>query len=363
MEYAGAASGAVLGYTLGNIPGAYFGMRAGRYLGKRRRQSMAAGPSKRRKKWTVGRASKKSIAIDGVTRQRDDKMLYKKRRMPAKKRKQWKKFVKKVNAVEIKDRGLQIVKYNQNGVSNTTVPALGQRYKAVHLYGTGGTAGEPGSRDLFLLGSDVEAKAVNWLKLLGGNINPTIPNAKNLTEIRMQSAQLDLYIKNTGNVVLLIEVYHLWYVKNNNCPSFGDTVGWVDAVEQVKQEYDGTTVSALAAVDLQTFNASMFDEPQFISKLGCTVKSVRQVYLGSGEIHHMQIRDPKNYNINLFNYRLQDGVNYQGYVDPKLTETYVVVAKNIDQTTEGTFTVNACRTYRYTVEGVKQTATGLKATN
>lgn len=362
MEYAGAASGAVLGYTIGNVPGAYYGMRAGYSLGKRRRGTKKPYPSSKRRRLGA-RVSKKSIAMDGVTRQRDDKMLYKKRRMPAKKRKQWKKFVKKVNAVEIKDRGLQIVKYNQNGVTGTNVPALGQTYKAVHLYGCGATAGEPGSRDLTLLGQDVEVQSVNWLKRTGGDINPTIPNVKNLTEIRMQSAQLDMYIKNTGNVVLLIEVYHLWYVKNNNCPSFGDTVGWVEAVEQRKQEYAGSTVTDMSAVDMNTFNCSMFDEPQFISKLGATVKSVRQVYLGSGEIHHMQIRDPKNYNINLFNYKQQDGVNYQGYVDPKLTETYVVVAKNIDSVTEGQFTVNGCRTYRYTVEGVKQTATGLKASN
>lgn len=355
----GAASGAVLGYTLGNIPGAYTGMKLGYRAGKRK-MSVPYVARKRRK---TGRYNKKSVVLDGTTRQRDDKTLYRKKRMPARKRRQWKKFVKKVNAVEIKDRGLQVVKYNQDGVLATTVPALEQRFKAVHLYGAGATASEPGSRDLSLLCKDAETQAVAWVKDFGGRMNPHIPDFKNNIEIRMQSAQLDMYIKNTGTEVLLIEVYHMWYVKNNNAPSFADAYAWVTSKEQIKQEYEGSSVTAMTPVGLNTFNATLFDEGQLISKLGATIKSVRQVFLGSGDVHHMQIRDPKNYSINLFNYRLQDGTGYQGYVDPKLTETYLVVAKNVDNSLSGTFTVNACRTYRYTVEGVKQPASGVVSVN
>lgn len=359
METAGALSGAVLGYTAGNIPGAYMGYKVGKYLGKRRRATKSYTKNKKRR--LNGTFNKKSIALEGTTRQKDDRLLYVKRRMPKGKRRVWKKFVKKVHAVEITDRGLQTIKYNQNGVISSNVPALGQVYKAVHLYGAGATAGEPGSRDLNQLGLDVQVQGANWIKRVGGDINMTIPTTANKIEIRMQSATLDTYIKNTGSITLLFEVYHLWYVKNNSAPSFGDASGWVESKEDIKQEWDGTTLTPLTQVGLTGFNTTLFDESQFISKLGCTIKSMREIYLEPGQVHHMQIRDSKNHNINLFNYVLQEGVNYQGYVDPKLTESYVIVAKNIDNSIEGQFTTNACRTYRYTIEGVKQPAAGRKS--
>lgn len=360
MEYISGAAGGVLGYTAYNIPGAYMGYRAGKAAYKRKYKKSYKS-NKRQKKMTDYKYSKKSVAIEGTTRQRDDRLLYVKKRMPKGKRKQWKKFVNKVHAVEIRDRGLQTIKYNQNGVTSTTVNPLSQSYKAVHLYGAGATAGEPGSRDLNQLGTDVQVKAENWVKRVGGDVNVTIPTSANTVEIRMQSASLDTYIKNTGNVTLIFEVYHLWYVKNNSAPSFGDATGWVESKEDIKQEWDGTTLTSLGQVNMNGFNTTLFDESQFISKLGCTVKSMREIYLEPGQLHHMQIRDSKNYNINLFNYQLQEGTNYQGYVDPKLTESYVIVAKNVDSAVEGTYTVNACRTYRYTIEGVKQPGAGLKA--
>lgn len=327
--------------------------KAGKYLIQR---SMKSYMSKRN--------SKKSITFDGVTQQRDDKVSYRKRRMPKKKRRQWRKFVKKCEAVEIKGRGLQIAKYNQNGVNSIPVPALGQVYNACHLYGAAVTSqGEPGARDLKLLSNDVLTIGEAWIKRIGGDVNQTLGFTKNKTEIRMQSAQLDLYLKNTSSVVLLFEIYHLWYNRTTNAPSFAEGAFETFNNEQIKQEWDGSNLTNMTQCNLNSFNATLFDENQLISYLGATVRSVRQVYIGAGEIHHMQIRDPKNYNIDLNKYQNLEGQNVTGYVDPKLTETYLIVVKNIDSSTAGSFTYNACRTYRYTVEGVKTTAAGLKSIN
>lgn len=357
-ETAGAASGAVLGFTAGNIPGAYMGYKVGKYLGKRRRMSASKPYANKRRRTTT--VSKKSITFDGTTNQYDSRVAYRKKRMPKGKRKAWKKFVKKVSAVEIGDRGLQTLKYNPSSVGPTTVPPLGQNFKVCHLYGCSDTTSEPGCRDLSLIAKDIETMGVNWIKLTLGAVNPTVPQVYNTQHIRMQSAVLDLYLKNTGTTTLLFDVYHLWYVKNNNAPSLLDATNWVEFAEQRKQEWDGSTVTDLSPVNMNTFNCTMFDEAQLISKLGATIRSVREVYLAPGQVHHMQIRDPKNHSINLFNYVRQVGQSYAGYVDPKLTETYVAVAKNLDTTTEGSYTFNACRTYRFTVEGVKTTASGFK---
>lgn len=335
------ASGAVIGYTLGNIPGAVAGYYAGSRLARRG-------------------GSKKSVTFDGTTIQRDDKVSYVKKRMPRRKKKAWKKFVKKVVAVEIGDRGLQIAKFNQNGFSSVTVPALGQTFKAFHLYGAGSTAGEPGVRDIWQIAKDVEAAGTNWIKVAGGYINPTIPNDSMKVPIRMQSAILDLYMKNTGTVTLVLDIYHLWYRGKTNAPSFFDGYNWVQAKEVKRQDGDTAGATDNTQLDLTIRGATLFDEPQVLSFIGCTIKSVRQIQLTPGGVHTMQTRDPKNYNIDLFKYLPQDGVSYTPYVDPKLTESYVVVAKNLDGSDSGSLLLYADRTYRYTIEGVKTVKTGVK---
>lgn len=332
-------SGAVLGYALGDIPGAVAGYYAGSRMARRT-------------------GNKKSVAFDGTTLQRDDKVSYVKKRMPRRKKKAWKKFVKKVVAVEVKDRGLQVAKFNQNGFSSAAVPALGQIFKAFHLYGAGSTAAEPGVRDIWHLAKDVEAAGVDWIKVTGGYNNPKIANDNMKVPVRMQSAILDLYLKNTGSVTVVLDIYHLWYKGKTNAPSFGDGYNWVQAQEVIRQEGNTSANTANGQIDLTTRGATLFDEPNLVSYLGCTVKSIRQVQLTPGGVHTMQIRDPKNYNIDLFKYVPQSGVEYTPFVDTKLTETYLVVAKNLDPSEAGSILMYADRTYRYTIEGVKTTKTG-----
>lgn len=364
MEYIGGASGAVLGYTAYNIPGAVVGYKMGKAAMKRRYASRSTQTpyAKAGRKRSIGTQTRsgKSVNVDGVTQQKDDRTLYRKHRMPKRLRKRWKKFINKVHAVEIQDRGLQIIKYNPTIAGPTTIAAGAQNFKAVHLYGCSSNGGDTGAQDLLLLSKDIQAQSASWIKRVGGDVNLTIQDTENKVEVRMQSAHLDLFIQNTSATPLLFEIYHLWYVKNNNAPSFGDAFNWIEAKEAVKQEWDGTTLTNLTSINLNQFGATLFDDPQLISKAGCTVRSVKEIYLGPDAIHHQQIRDSKNHNIDLMAKLAQLG-STSGYADPKLTETFLVVCKNPSVSNEGSYIVRGVRTYRYTIEGVKQVASGYVA--
>lgn len=328
------AAGGIVGYTLGNLPGAYAGARLG---------YAAAGGYKKR-----------SIVSDGTTVQRDDKITYRKKRMPKKKRKAWKKFTKKVNAVEIKDRGLQVQKFYY-GFNGATVSAQTQARAVFHLYGTANTQAntgtETGNMDMALLRTEANLRQQNWIKQIGGVPNPTIPGGLLTPEIRMQSAILDCTIQNSGNVPLIVDIYHVWYTKANNYKSFGDCLASWNNEHIPLQTGSTSAIADETKLRLDQLDTKLFDLPQLISLTGLTVKSVREVYLTPGQVHKVGIRDAKNYSINPGRYGLNIS-DQVGYADPKLTESYILVFKNYG-TSDGQYNMWGTRTYRYTVEGVK----------
>ncbi len=337
-KYATAAAGGILGYAIGDTYGAIAGAKLGYRMGTYN--------------------TKKSIAFDGTTGQRDDKIGYRKRSMPKYKRKQWKKFVQKVSAVTLKDRGLQILKL-EYGI-NQSVAANGQQWMFAHLYGQAFTATsgpECGHRDLNRIATLANTRSQDYVKNVGGNANPELQD-KGRSNIRMQSAVLEITITNTGDHTMIFDIYHIWYKKNNTAPSATDAYSWALAQAVPLQDGSESAVTDLVVNNLAEYGCSLFDVPTFLSKLGATVKSMRQVQITAGGVHTMQIRDPKNYNINLWNKIQQSGVNYSGYVDPKLTESYFIIGRNPKIDVSTAFNVRADRTYRFTVEGIRTAQTG-----
>lgn len=333
----GKASGSTLGYVVGNVPGAVAGYKLGGYL--------------------AGGVSKRSTNYDGITTQKDDRLAYKKRTMPRRKKKAWKKFSKKVAAVSLKDRGLNVLKCNKQTISAVSVPSLGQAYKAFHLYSkannTVAKTYDEGLGDMAALLADPNLKAHNWIKQVGGVPNPTIPQDNyGWQKIRMQSAVLDVYIKNDGTVPIVAQIYHLWYHKNMLVGSFTDQLANFTTQDVPLQIGTTSSVTARNSLSLGNRGVTLFDMPELLGSLAASVRSVREVYITPGNLHTLQIRDPKNHLIDL------NQLLGTGYTDRKLTETVVVVCKNLDGTTAGSVTMYSDRTYRYTVEGITQDHTG-----
>lgn len=87
---------------------------------------------------------------NGVTSQYDKTLVYRKKRMPRRKRKSWKKFVKKVRRAMEKDYGKTSVVFNhlQDRVTGgIIVPGADQGRSECHLYGFSGTIDTSGVSD------------------------------------------------------------------------------------------------------------------------------------------------------------------------------------------------------------------------
>lgn len=304
---------------------------------------------------------KKGITVSGVTNQHDEKMIYRKKRMPKGKRKAWKKFTKKVKAVEIKDRGLQVIMYE--GTKSVTATGGSANWLAAHFYGEGAgltSAKEVGLSDLQQLGKHANLVNEKYTNAnIGGNNNFRTLDTSNVArrnDIRMQSAQIDVTLTNTGTNAVCVVIYHLWYVSDTDV--YGIDNALAASQESPIQLTNGfnSTLPDLTAVAPSQYDWKLFNQPGLISKLGCTVRSMKEVYLSPGQYHRMNIRDPRNYNISIDSVNNQTGVTFHTFSNVKRTESLFFHVKAPGG--DSTVSMKATRTYRYTVEGVRTVQTG-----
>ena len=358
MEYLSGASGAVLGYTAGNIPGAYMGYKVGRMLGKRKRTVSKKPYSQKRRK-----VYKESKYKGGITTQHDRQLQYVKKSMPKYRKSAWKKFVKKVRAVELQDRGLITQQFQ---FMNTVGAAeYSQGFHAYHLYGIKDSAlavtangGEPGHRDIQLIARNALLNTTQYGNPALNNANPEIGKF-GFSKILFESAVLDVTIFNDRNYTQLVEVYHIWYKKKNDINTLAEAhTIFKNGLQKIQDTTTYSGVSDQSGIDLYNYGTSLFECGPMIARLGITIKSKRIYTLPAGQSVTYQIRDPKNHTIDLAQYLnrgAEQGVS-PGYADPKLTETVLVVVKppayDMPEGYEGSgVRVTAIRTYKYSVEG------------
>lgn len=117
--------------TVAGAAGGLFGRRAIGY-GVRTSGRLANSSSR-----TLTRTSRATRSGVGVTTDRDFRNVYRKRRMPARKRRQWKRFVRKVDAVAERKRGTLSCVFNT--VHREAVGDNLQRMWGITLFGYRGT--------------------------------------------------------------------------------------------------------------------------------------------------------------------------------------------------------------------------------
>lgn len=320
---AGAAAGGALGYIAGNVPGAIIGARAG-YRAARGR----------------GGGGNRAGYAKSITAQHDTKTVYKKSRMPRRKRKRWAKFVKKVVAAT-DDRGTQTFLFNK-AHSETKVSLVGgmsqQALVCAHLYGKNGqlAAGELGNRDLYEI----------CQSLIGGGVDDS-------AKIRFMSGVLDITVTNQRNPgipentyegPLEVDLYHIVYPSNKQL-----------VVNGLGQAYDTATTKVnggygLPKVNINDRGATPFDIGQASAITGLKILSKKKYYMGYGQAFTYQIRDPKNYQFDVGTHN-----DKFCFYQPKMTQSLMIVAKPtalIGDNQAFNFIVGATRSYKLQVEGV-----------
>lgn len=258
----------------------------------RRGGMFGAARSARNRLFTRNRQRQQTRSGQGVTTQYDAKLIYRKRPMPFRKKKRWRRFSKKVNAVAEKSWGtLTFVLNNSATFTNTT-------------------SGNQGLADMGLYGWQSTSSAFNDLK----NMKDIIDNAAmttdtglpvgNSSKIFFQSGVMDLTLRNTstlttnavpdldGTAKLEVDIYEC--TQRKQAEDANGTYNNPRALFGANSTYTlPIGGGAQTEVNLSTRGATPFDLTYVLGRFGVKVWKKSKYTLGNNEQMTYQIRDPK----------------------------------------------------------------------
>lgn len=247
----------------------------------------------------------------GVTTQYDRKVMYSKKSMPRRKRVQWKKFVKKVQASLLKDFGTKMVLYNDQlseAWSGDT-----QRYQTFVLYGKDGSSGtttKAGYRDLVtLFANDPDlADATSLVKFFSGVIDVTISNNSYYTDGTTTN----------DNLSMEVDIYEFMFSKDN-----------IDAVDIqamiTRAENNTAKINALnAQIQLTVRGVTPWELPDMLAQ-GVKILKKTKYVLTRGQNITYQFRDPRNFSLRKDYIDTSD----DNFVIKGKTKGFMVLAKGV----------------------------------
>lgn len=303
-------------------------VRAGLSLALRKTQS-------RTNTWLTRRSS---IAHAPITSQYDVKTVYRKKRMPRRRRRRYVRFAKSVQHLNMKATALQTQLIRENKI--LIAPQNTTSYVAQMMYSCNGDGGAQGSASALSRGKTNDLNDM----LTDGTLtnNPT-------ALVHYQSCTMDTMLRNNGTTPVVVEAYHIVVrsdAQDTNSQRYVENIYEIgfDTPTAVNEGATGTNRTRMDATDIGStpFNNSMFARY-------FTVKKKIRIELGAGEISVLQIRDPKNRKFQ--RYKIDNMV----YI-PWVTQGYLFQVIGAPTNTEGSnFTeatsvsITSTRTYNYHV--------------
>lgn len=319
-----------MGYITGNIPGGYYGYKAANYLYdkkqnymKRKYSGKSAGKRAmkrfRRATWKT-RSIKKGAAGGGVTFQSDSTTQYVKKSMARGKKRSWKKFVKKVNAVDEKDYGKQTIlisrqfQYGPEGQYDPSEVLL-QHWGGMFMYGvktTDAMGQTEGFNDVYnILNTDWDNRErVVGIATVGGN-QVTSYGSKLQSKYIFTSACMDITftnntvfsgpnVTNVNTVATMeIDVYEIGFRKSN-------TNATLQNIQQGLQtgsapNVDTVRINTSGGLEPRSRGVTLFELPTFLSLYGVKVYKKTKFMIPKGHSFTYQKRDPKRRYFDYFN--------------------------------------------------------------
>lgn len=290
----------------------------------------------------------------GITDQHDRSRIYKKKFMGGRKKRTWKRFVRKVNAVAEKTLGSRTAVFNRSVTfTNTTAGNQGLGYMALYS----------------LQGVESWMNDLNNISATENQGDPTSAAGINIagsTKFLFQSGILDMTIKNNtqrieleGNIGISIEmdVYEIVSSKKwadlNAGTSIQDIPAAYGEAEAEVKDING----ASGGVNLAKRGCTPWDVPHAISKYGLKILKKTKYFLGPQQTMTYQIRDPKRRPITQDFLAESTGGNMR-----KWSRHVLIVFKSVPGFTIGTGTgevteqilCGITRKYFYKLEGANQ---------
>ena len=321
-----------------------------RPLGRAIRGRLARGRTRTLQK---RKYSKTSNGILGGTNA-DNRLIYRKKRMPARRRKQWKRFVQKVNFVGERDLGTRTVLFNEKiTTANSNDGKQGCLTFALYSFNNE-TKGW--MNDLYQICSGENLG--NPTAAAGGTVTPN-------TKVMFHSAVMDVTIRNTSTynngttdvqtaeAALELDVYEMT-MRNES----SDNGAIYYSISQCLNAYDDPEIGGTGTgIEIQDRGASPFEFGSQMARFGIKIWKKTKYFIPNGQTITFQARDPKRHVARYGDINSQEGWNRKGW-----TKHYFVVYKLVPGLTRGTtvgtykdaITVGLTRKYSYKIEGFNE---------
>lgn len=293
----------------------------------------------------------KDSPYQGVTTQHDRANVYKKKYMPRRRKTQWKSFVRKVQAVNMKDRGLVTALFNSvfNPVASS---ASAQLITELHLYGGNSTdaVNSPGVADL----SQIVLN--DWNTRFGTNLTGTVTLERSLTpatdNIQIESAILDATITNNNSTTVEIDVYTIYHKKYTKGAFTSLKDVYSKAASSVYTDVVESESVAQSLLTLDSRGCTPFDLGKGSSLANLVISRKEKYLISAGQAITLQMRDAKNRRLNPQDILTSTSPCYK-YSD--WTRSYLIIGKKlVEDANPMSLRMGVTRTYKYTYEGLKE---------
>lgn len=263
-------------------------------------------------------APSRATMLGNLTNQDDTKSIYRKRRMPKRKRRQLKNFMRKLKWGMDKMNGMKtcVINHTSDHTQTPISPANGQIAWGVTIYGYGNNS--------YAGNSNFGNGDVWWIFARENGGDPSASAATR--KLRFRSCVMDLNLinqldpeaENAQGGAVIIDCYHVMCTQSGDDDTgthAGDpSVIWSNAIA----ELNGTALPT-GIGNNQWDGVTPFDSPTFARYFN--IKGIRRYRLNNQGFVNMQMRDPGNYVLNMDELLECD---YKRYV----TEGYIFVASN-----------------------------------
>jgi len=288
----------------------------------------------------------------GVTTQHDERLIYRKRSMPRRMKRSWKRFKNKVHAVSEKDLGTRTVVFNATYGLSSVLPDN-------HTVGTFAVYG--------MSSSNLQLNDLSAISNLENSGDPTAAAGVTIdktTKIIFKSGIMDLTFRNTSSkngtgavaeAKLETDIYECIVRKEAD-----DTnTNYADFNEMLTRGYTDTKNIGGTGLGLNSLQrgTTPWDFPNALSYFGIKILKKTKFFTNNGDTFTYQIRDPRRHVVSFNRLQRAGGCNMPG-----LTRFIWVVTKLVPGLTKSvntgdyteSLTIGCTRKYFYKVEGVNE---------
>lgn len=234
----------------------------------------------------------------------NQRLIYVRTNMPRRKKRQWRSFVKKVNAVDEKDLGTRTYLFN-NQIQHTISSSGSSSHQGcltLGLYCLGGqTSTQPYLRDLALIGSseNVQAETVT----AGGTVYPT-------TKVMFHSGIFDLTLRNASvqnigtpsvpNIVnsgdIELDLYEITLNRDDQTFWNGSTVNQWNSLSELFNFLDTPEIGGTGnGMNIEDRGATPWEFPHQLGRYRCQINKKTKFFIPNGRTITYQMRDPKRH--------------------------------------------------------------------